>query len=261
MRKQVAFVLAYLELNLSAAMEYRVAFISQTAGMVLNDAMMLVFWWMFFERFPLVGGWQLLDVLRLWAVVAVSFGLGTAVFGNCMRLAPMIARGQLDYYLTLPKDALLHTLVSRMSTSAWGDVLFGIVAFLAAGSLTPLRISLFVLLALTGCAIFVAFHVIVGSIAFWFGNAETLASQASAAITNFATYPGSIFQGWVKVLTFTLLPAALLGHVPVDQLRNPSPLPILGVAAFAAFIVLLAVAVFRLGLRQYQSGNLVQLQG
>ncbi len=261
MRKQIAFVLAYLELNLSAAMEYRVAFISQTVGMVLNDGMMLVFWWMFFQRFPLVGGWKLTDVVRLWAIVAVSFGLGSGVFGNCMRLAPMIARGQLDYYLTLPKDALLHTLVSRMSTSAWGDVLFGVIAFLAAGSLTPVRVALFVMLALMSCAIFVAFNVIVGSIAFWFGNAETLSSQATSAIVSFATFPGGIFQGWVKVLTFTLIPAAMLGHVPVDQLRNPSPLPVLGVAAFAAGIVLLAVTVFRLGLRQYQSGNLVQLQG
>ena len=261
MRKQVSFVFAYVELNLSSAMEYRAAFISQTVGMMVNDAMVLVFWWLFFQRFPLVGSWTLQDVLRLWGVVAVAFGLAMGIFGNCPRLAFMIARGQLDYYLALPKDALLHALVSRMSSSAWGDVLFGVVAFLVAGGLSPLKLLLFLALACAGCAVYVAYSVLVGSLAFWFGNAETLASQSSAALINFSTYPGSIFQGWVKLLTFTLLPAAFIGHVPVDQLRNPSLLPILGVFAFAAGSSALAAGAFRFGLRRYQSGNLVQLQG
>jgi ABC-2 type transport system permease protein len=55
--KNLRFVAAYASLNLSSAMEYRAAFISQTAGMMLNDAMMIVFWWMFFQRFPHLSGW------------------------------------------------------------------------------------------------------------------------------------------------------------------------------------------------------------
>jgi ABC-2 type transport system permease protein len=78
---------------------------------------------------------------------------------------------------------------------------------------------------------------------------------------NFSTYPGSIFQGWVKVLTFTVIPAAMLGHLPVDAIRHPGILPVLGILAVAVTAVVAARAVFALGLRQYQSGNLVQMQG
>jgi ABC-2 type transport system permease protein len=261
MRRQLRFVAAYVRLNLASAMEYRVAFVSQVIGMILNDAIMIVFWWLFFNRFPRVGGWGLADVLRLWGVVATSFGLGTAVFGNSTRLAILIARGQLDYYLVLPKDALLHALVSRMSAPAWGDVSFGIIAFLAAGGLSPASVLLYLLLCLTGCAIFVSYHVVAGAIAFWAGNSEQLANQASAALINFSTYPGGIFRGWVKILTFTLVPAALLGHVPVDLLRRPALPATLGVTGFAALAVAVAIGVFRLGLRRYQSGNLVELRG
>jgi ABC-2 type transport system permease protein len=261
MRRQLRFVAAYVSLNLSAAMEYRAAFFSQTAGMALNNALMIVFWWLFFQRFPNVAGWTLSDVLRLWGVVAAAYGLGNALFGNCLRLAPLIARGQLDYYLALPKDALLHALVSRMGISAWGDALFGVIAFFAAGQITPLSTLLFLLLVLTGCAFFVAYHVVAGSLAFWLGNAEAFANQASGALINFSTYPGGIFRGWVKLLTFTLLPAALIGHVPVELLRHPQLLPVLGVACAALLALTLATGVFRLGLRRYQSGNLVELRG
>lgn len=46
--RHVPFALAYLKLNLASAMEYRVAFFTQIAAMALNDALMLVFWWMYF---------------------------------------------------------------------------------------------------------------------------------------------------------------------------------------------------------------------
>jgi ABC-2 type transport system permease protein len=255
------FVGAYLALNLSAAMEYRAAFVSQVIGMALNDAIMIFFWWLYFRQFPRVGGWQLADVLLLWGVVALAFGLGTAVFGQCHRLATLIVNGQLDYYLTLPKDVLLHVLISRMSTSAWGDVAFGVVAFVAAGDLRPTTILLFLALAATSCVVFVSYHVVVGSFAFWIGNSDTLSAQMSGALINFATYPGSVFRGWVKVLTFTLIPAALVGHLPVELLRHfdwPTFATLLGCAVVALVV---AVLVFRAGLRRYESGSLVVLRG
>jgi ABC-2 type transport system permease protein len=261
MRRLVDFVSAYLLLNLSSAMEYRASFISQVVGMALNDSIMIFFWWLFFQRFPQVGNWQLADVLRLWGVVAVAFGLGTAIFGNCPRIATLISTGQLDYYLSLPKDVLLHLLVSRSSTAAWGDAAFGLVAFAAAGDLRLSTVLLFAAFSLTGCAVMVAYHVLVGSLAFWIGNAESFSAQASGALINFSTYPGSIYRGWIKLLTFTLIPSAMVGHLPVELLRRFDPVLFLEVAGFAALSVLVAVVVFRRGLRRYESGNLLVLRG
>jgi ABC-2 type transport system permease protein len=257
----IHFVGGYLALNLAAAMEYRGAFISQVLGMALNDAMMIFFWWLFFRQFPTLGGWQLGDVLRLWAVVAVAYGLGTAIFGQSVQLATFILNGQLDYYLTLPRDVLLHTLISRMSPSAWGDVLFGFIAFGLAGDVGPAALGLFVVFAATGCAVFVAYHVLVASITFWLGSSEALSVQASSALINFSTYPGSIFRGWIKTVTFTLIPAAMLGHVPVSLLRHFDPASLAEVVAFSLAITGLAVLVFRAGLRRYESGSLVVLRG
>ncbi len=229
--------------------------------MAFNDAMIIVFWWMFFQQFPQVGGWGLPDVLRLWAVAAVSFGLATAVFGNTPRIATLIATGQLDYYLGLPKNVLLHVLVSRSSVPSWGDALFGVVAFCLAGDLSPASVLLFVTFVITGGAVLVAYHVLVGSAAFWIGNSESFSAQASGALVNFSTYPGSIFRGWLKVVTLTLIPAGMISHVPVELLRRFDPLAFGGVVAFAVLSVVLAAVVFRAGLRRYESGNLLVLRG
>lgn len=259
--RQLRFVRAYVALNFAAAMEYRAAFFSQVLGMMANNAIVLVFWWIFFLRFPDVAGWRLSDELLIWGVVATAYGLTNGIFGNFGRIATLIMQGQLDYYLALPKDALLHALVSRMGPSAWGDAAFGVLAFLVAGHLSVGRVLLFVLFSLTGCAVRVAYGVLSGSLAFWTGGAELAAQQAGDALITFSLYPGGVFRDWVRLLTFTLIPAAALSHLPVSLLREPRPAEIAGIVAFAAGALLLAVAVFRLGLRRYQSGNLVDLRG
>src|SRR5713101_5332127 len=137
MKKTLRFVLAYLALNLSAALEYRAAFLLQALGMMLNDVVFFVFWVVYFARFSNVGGWGPGDVALLWAVAATSIGLSAALFGNCTRLATIVVQGQLDYYLSLPKDTLLHLLISRSGLAGWGDVVFGLLAYALFGRHDP----------------------------------------------------------------------------------------------------------------------------
>src|SRR6185369_8137070 len=94
--RTLRFVLSYLSLNLSAAMEYRAAFLVQAFSMMLNDLIFVVFWALYFARFPDVGGWGVHDVAILWAIAATSIGLSATLLGNCTRVATIIVQGQLD---------------------------------------------------------------------------------------------------------------------------------------------------------------------
>ncbi|SRR6266568_3153812 len=255
------FVLAYLRLNLSAAVEYRAAFLAQALGMMLNDLVFIIFWGLYFARFPSVGGWGIQDVALLWAVAATSIGLSAALLGNCTRIATIVVQGQLDYYLSLPKDTLLHVLVSRSGMAGWGDVGFGLLAYAVFGRLDVLTIGLYAALVLASMLTFVAFGVLAGSLGFWIGSAEATAFQAQQATINFSLYPGSIFTGWIRVLTFTLVPAGFISHVPVELLRTFEPWRMAAVLGFTVLSVVLALFIFRLGLRHYESGNLVVLRG
>src|SRR5712691_2015845 len=251
MNKTLRFVLAYLSLNLSAAMEYRAAFLAQAVGMLLNDLFFMAFWLLYFARFPNVAGWGPADVAQLWAIAAVSIGLSATLLGNCTRLATIIVQGQLDYYLGLPKNTLVHLLVSRSGLAGWGDVAFGLLAFFVFGRLDVPSIALYLVL--------VVFNMLAGCLGFWIGNAEATAFQAQQATLNFSLYPGAMFQGWIRILLFTVLPAGFVSHVPVELLRSFDPWRMALLLGFAILIVAAAFGVFRIGLRRYESGNLVVL--
>ena len=261
MRTNLRFILMYLGLNLSAALEYRGAFVAQVLGMMLNDAVFVIFWALYFARLSSVGGWEARDIGMLWAIAATSIGLNAALLGNVNRLATIVVQGQLDYYLGLPKDTLLHVLVSRSGLAGWGDTLFGILAYLVFGHLDPGSFALFVLLVAASLLIYASFSVIAGSLAFWIGSAEAAAFQAQQAAINFSLYPGGMFHGWIRVLIFTLIPAGFISHVPVELMRSFDPLLLAGLLGATLLSCSLAVTVFRAGLRRYESGNLVVLRG
>ena len=244
-----------------SAMAYRGAFFLQVFGMALNDAMLLFFWWMLFNRLPTLRGWDFDQVVSLYGIVAFGFGGATIVCGNAFRVAQIISSGDLDYYLVLPADPLVHLLVSRMSLPSWGDMSFGLVVFLVAVPGRWRSLPLFLLLGVAAGLIVVAFGVLAGSLAFWIGNAENLAAQATNALISLSLYPADILPGLVRVLLYVLIPAAFVGSVPAGLLADFGWDRLAGLLGFAAAIVLLARLVFSRGMRRYESGNLVRVRG
>lgn len=254
------FVWAYVGANVQGALEYRVSFASQIFAMLLNDAMWVIFWIAYFDRFTLVAGWGRNEIVTVWAIAAAGFGLGTTLCGNVMQLAAMITRGELDFYLALPKPVLPHMLISRMSLTAPGDMLFGVLVYGLIVRPALWQWALFALFTVTAAAIFVSFNVLVQSLAFWLGNAEGFARELFNALLNFATYPTVIFSGLVKVVLFTIIPAGFITYVPVQLLRDFSWTLLLGLLGFTIGLIALSVLVFRSGLRRYESGNLVLMR-
>jgi ABC-2 type transport system permease protein len=260
MRRELRFLAALWQANLQAAMEYRAAFLTQVAGMALNDGLYFLFWVVFFERFDQVAGYGLRDVALVFGVAACAFGLGVYLFGNVTTLAEIISEGRLDYYLALPRPALLHALASRSVASGLGDASYGLITFLAVGPHTLDGAARFVVAVACGAAVFVGFLVLVNSLAFWMGAASQVSGQAQMALLTFAIYPAGLFDGTARLLLFTLMPAALVGAVPAAFVRafGWGELGLLAIGA-AAFLGL-GVLTFQRGLRRYESGSAITTQ-
>ncbi|MGC9400324.1 MAG: ABC transporter permease [Anaerolineae bacterium] len=259
--KTLRLIWGYLRHNLMSGMAYRGAFFMQVFGMMLNNLMLLFFWTLLFRQFPEIKGWTLSSVVALYSVVAAGFGLAVVVFGNCVHVPRIIAGGALDYYLTLPADPLIHVLVSRMSISGWGDLLFGLALYLIAVPGAWRALPLFLLLSVLVGLIYVSFNVIAGSLAFWLGQAENLAAQLRMALLNFSLYPVDIFPGAVRLLLYTLIPAAFVGSVPARLVTAFDGVWLLLLVGVTAALMLLARLIFRWGLGRYESGNLVTVRG
>ncbi len=260
-KSYLQLVAAYVWLNFKAQWEYRGAFISQAAAMFLNNGTWLVFWVLFFTRFPALRGWDVKDYMTIWAVCAGGFGLAHTIAGNGWHLAGLITRGQLESWMLYPRALLPHLLIGRMIATSVGDMLFGIATYIIFVRHDPLHVALFLLLVIAVAFLFVGFSVLTGSLSFYIGNAEALAEQWRFAMITFSTYPATLFDGAIKLVLYTVIPAGFVSYLPVEALRNLSLTDTLLTVAGSLAILLAGVLTFYAGLRRYESGNLMEMRG
>ncbi|PWU03163.1 MAG: hypothetical protein C5B53_00805 [Candidatus Melainabacteria bacterium] len=254
-------VYAYFCLNLKAQVEYRGALASQICAMFINNCFWLAFWSLFFLRFPVLRGWQISDVVTMWGIAACGFGLAHVVFGNGLFLPSLIAKGQLDTWMLYPRALLPHLLLGKMSATAIGDTLFGVFVYVIFVRPDLPHFALFLLLSVSAAVLFSGFSILTGSLGFFVGNAEGISEQCRFALVTFSTYPATLFDGKVKLLLLTVIPAAFVSNFPIEALRSLSWQATVYSLVGSFAILIAGVTLFYWGLKRYESGNLMEMRG
>lgn len=246
----------YFLFNLSAGMEYRVSFLVQVFGMFLNNSAFIFFWLIIFER---VGGdikgYGFSDVMFLWALAALGYGIAEVLMGNSRFLSSIIYKGELDVYLLQPRSVLPNLVCSRMNTSGWGDIFYGIILYALTQGGDPFKVFLFLFFSSLMAIVFTAVRILYHSLTFFLGNAEQFAGTATEMIIMFILYPGSIFSGPSTWILHTIIPSALVAWIPAELFVQFDLKKFLLLMAVDAGIIFLSIIVFHIGLRKYSSGN------
>jgi ABC-2 type transport system permease protein len=258
--RELKFLLAVWQANLQSIMEYRASFLIQVVAMMFNNFIYFVIWMIFFDRFKEVRGWGISDMYITYGVIAGAFGLVSVFFGNSFMLGDIINNGRLDYYLSLPRPVLLHTVSSRMIASGIGDITYGFLSYAVSSQFTWDGFLRFILAIFLGAVVFASFLILVNSLAFWAGIVSSFSNLMVNAIITFGIYPITLFDNYAKLILFTIVPAALMGAIPAEFV-HAFTWQTLAQLLLGAFIFLgLAVTIFRLGLKRYESGSAIQIE-
>lgn len=258
--KKFRFLTAMMRLNIAAVIEYRASFITQVMGMMINDSLWVFFWTIYFDRFPVLNGWTREDLFVLWGVITFSYGLAFGLFAQVLRLSELITQGQIDYYLALPKNVLVHIWVGQIRPANLGDFFFGPILIALFVPMTAEKWLWYIVGSTLSSVIVLSFFTVVGSFAFFVGSSEGIASGVGNAMLHFSTYPTRIFSGWTRTILFTIIPAGFIAEVPVDLVRRFAAGDLALLFGVAAASLLTAWTVFHQGLKRYESGNLMALR-
>ena len=251
----LSFTRALVTTNLKAALALRSAFVMQVVFMALNNLTFFVFWWVLMGRVTTIRGWGLGDIQMLFGLVAASFGLTITVAGGVRYLARFIEDGDLDTLLTRPTSVLVHALGMRAQPSGFGDLISGLVFIAWSGQISWRTAPIVVVVIVASALIFVACGVVFFSLAFWLGQVETLATQLWELLITFSLYPEPLFGGALRLVLFTVLPAGVVGYMPIRILHAPSLTNVAMLVSVAIVYVCVAAWVFDRGLRRYASGS------
>lgn len=256
-KKSLKLMGYYFKFNISSVMEYRVSFLVQCFGMILNNSAFIFFWWILFKNVNTIGGYGFKDEMMLWAIMSTSFGLCFVAFGNVNQITRMILNGELDTYLLQPKDPLINILCSKTIVSAWGDTLYGVILFFIIKGFDIRGFLFFILFCITGALIFTSVLVTFHALSFYAGNTEGLAQTVTEFFISFSIYPEGIFNNAVKSILYTVIPVAFIVYIPAKIINQFSFIMLLEVLGAAVLWMVIAYTMFYRGLKKYESGNLI----
>lgn len=256
-KNQLRVCFLSLKYNLMREMVNKVTFLTNVLFMVLNNASILVQWFILFALREDVGGYTLREILLLWGLTAASFGLAHILFARAFSLSELIIKGKLDSFLVQPKNVLVSVITSATDVSAIGDLLYGIalVCFCRPG---VGGFFLFFLFTVTGAAVFTAFALLLGSLSFWFVRMDLLQNQMVMSAVSFATYPDGIFNGISRFLLYFIIPVGMAVWHPVHLIGRFDFGMFLTLLGYVCLLLSAAAVVFYRGLRRYASGSLME---
>lgn len=238
------------------ALSLRFAFLLKLASILVRQGLVIVMWGLFFNRYITVEGWHFGEMLAMYGLIAFGIGCVEMLFYGLRDLPFLIETNQLDYYITQPKNLLLNIALSKGDISAFSEIFYGLILLGLSGYLTSDTLRLLLLLPIAILFIF-SLYLYVGSVAFYVKNAPGFIRELFSNANIIATQPNSAYSGLFKLFTLTFLPVAYISFFPIEYLRTHT-IKTLGIAYLGtSLFFIIACQFFYLGIRRYESGNLI----
>lgn len=233
----------------------RGGFLFQAGAMAANNLFVLAMWYLFFAGFKSIGGWRMEDMALLNALLAYVVGTAGVVAGGYRDLARQIVSGVPDALLTQPKAVLPRLLANDSKVTGWGDILTASLLLVTVADVGLRDMGWFVLAFLCGLTVYISTATAFASIAFWASGARSFARDLTDFMISFSFYPGSIYGGTLKFVTYTVFPAAFITLIPVALIRGGDWREAIVLALATLAYAVGAIAIFGIGLRRYQRGE------
>ena len=248
--------------SVRSQLAYPTSFALQCAGQALVQLEDLVVIVVLFSRIGAMGGFTRQEVLLIFSLAGVSFGLADLLIGSLDRVGELVRAGTLDALLLRPVPAMTQICAAEFALRRLGKVVtaLAILGYVLATShigWTPLRAAMLVITPLTGLVLFGAIWVAATATTFWLLEGQELPNSVTYGSGLFTSYPVSVFSGWLLRLMAFVVPGAFVAYYPaLAILGKPDPLGLPGVLPYSTPVVAalaagLAALAWRAGLRHY----------
>ena len=255
-KNEIKLLILTVKYNIIKRMDNRGAFITSVIGMILNNAIIFVQWFILFNIKDSIGGYGFREVGLLWAFATGCYGLTSIFLNNTRNISELIFSGKLDSYIVQPRNTLLNVASSDTREDGFGDLFFGILILILL-RVRFLNFLLALFLMILGAITITSLNIITHSLSFKHNNMEDFAIQFNSGVLAFMTYPINIFGGDVKWLFYTLIPVGFVIAIPISLITSFNIFSLLIVIAFTSLIALFATFMFYRGIKHYSSSNLM----
>jgi ABC-2 type transport system permease protein len=257
---RLSFIL--IRASIRSQMQYKLHFLATAATTGVLMALDFLILSAILYRFNDVQGWGIYEVGMLYGISSAAFSLYRMFAPEIHEFERYVIQGEFDQLLLRPVSPLVLLLTRNLELGRLGGVAQG-VAILAVSlfgldgqGMQTWLIMLYLPVALaTGVAIFFSISLCTATVAFWSGQVKELQTFTLYAPQNAASYPVSLYPGWLKVLFYSVLPVAFINYLPMVYLlaKGGEWFHLLLPPLVAAVFLLVSLRFWNAGIRHYHS--------
>lgn len=255
------FFLALLHMTFKSASMQRQAMMIRAVFSIFTHLIYIPVWLVVFSIAPDIGGWTLQHAMVAYGISISCWGFVSLIAFGLRTIPEQIDHGELDAYLTLPKPVLLSAAISSSRNTGVGEVIFGVGLLVFCAFYFQVSLSLAPLFIVMGSITFASGILLFASFGFWLKQFYASAEEIYFNFNLMASRPAPIFTGFIQVIALTVIPVGLMTHVPIEYVFTHHiellAFAVAGVTGYAA----LAISLFYLGLKYYESGNRFGVRG
>ncbi len=253
-RNNCRLIYVRLKYNMMAELQYPINFILQIFSMLFNNILLLVSWLFLFSKFQAINGYTYKEVFGLYSMSMISFGLAYLLNGNIFNIGQSLLDGEIDLFLTQPKDVLVNISCVKSDMVCIGDILIGLLLFFFNHSI--FQTPLFICCTVCSTIILVSFVVIVETLSFRFHYSPGINKMIYNIMQSIAVYPHNIFSNRTQILTVTILPTFFISFVPVNLFYTFNLIKFLALLLITILWLIISRVLFYQILKKYKSGSL-----
>ncbi len=266
MRDDVEVYLRLCAADVRSQMQYRLSYLLFAGSTFVSLFLEFVTIWVFFQRFPSIGGWTLGEVALVYGLASICFGLAEMISGGFDHFASLIHRGDFDRLLVRPVSPFTQVFSQEFQLRRLARISQGAAVFLIGMSLldprpiwTPADLAYLAVAVVSGAGVYVALFIIGATLCFWTIQTTEIVNIFTHGGTEMAQYPMNIYPGWFRRFFIFIVPLAFVSYYPAlnllgraDDLGLPD---VVGYHAPVAAVVFLLVArgIWGFGVKHYQS--------
>jgi ABC-2 type transport system permease protein len=248
--------------QMKAILAYEADFVVMLFSAVIVQIAGFLFIWTIFQRIPTINGWTMWQVVMMYALIFVTEGVGSLFFEGTWRLSNLVYTGQFDQMLVRPLSPIVQVLANAVGFNGLGNIVTGLV-LIVIGILntpvqwTPGRLLMLVILVASAATIRVAINLGSAASAFWIKAPWSMVPMFVHQLGEFAKYPITIYSVAVQALIVIAVPFAFVSFFPTAFIFGVEAWSIQGLLTplVAIYSVVMAVWLFRVGLRRYESSG------
>ena len=205
--------------SIRTQLQYRYAFVMNILGWAMTYAGTAITMWVLLYSFGALAGWSFWELLFLFALSVLSWGICVVFFFHFRTLDQFIVQGTFDRFLVRPIHPFFHFMAMKFDVGAFGQFLFSVIAVALAYVHLHLHWAAwqwFVFLGaiIGGTLIQGGMIIALSSLAFWTTRSEQVYWVVMWPAKSLMNYPLAIYPRAVQLLVTFILPFAFVNYLP-----------------------------------------------